>query len=439
MQKKLILRTVALLLLSAALLGMLACSGQGKTLLSLQKDGKTYTMSVNLYELLLSRIKGTLAASGAQENGKGALQSAFWDCLDERVNGKTQTLDEYYKECILDNCRSYLAAMYLFDSYGLSLSDSEKQEVEDALEELIKTDGGGSKSKLNSVLSDYYVNYDMLRELYLTEAKIVVLRNYLYDNLGPNLKQKYLEENYVHFRQIFLASYNYVYEKDENGDTAYYNPSDNTPMYEKSAYSKRDSAGNIVYYTDDTYTHYSYNTTSGKPAYKMKEDGTGYETTKKTAEELEALKSRAEKLLERMQDANAEVFEATVKEQSDDAASTASAYTDGYYLQKGMKYASSGSDYAYLDATVSKLETMETGDVAMIESTNGYHIIMKYDHTEGAYDKEENSAWFQNFAAGLSAERFSIVCADIASSVRVDEALLATVPSIKELAANYYY
>ena len=76
-------------ILTAALAALLLClslagcsSAKGKTLLTLEKDGRTATLSVNLYELMLSRLKGALIGNGATNGGYSPTDDAFWNVLD---------------------------------------------------------------------------------------------------------------------------------------------------------------------------------------------------------------------------------------------------------------------------------------------------------------------------------------------------------------------
>ncbi len=435
--KKTLLRLLACLLVLLIPLGMLSCANRGETLLTLEADGKTYTFPVNSYQLLLSRIKGMLMSYGTTANGHKPSEDAFWSYTD-KVDGVLRTNEEFYRSQILQNCRTYLVAQHLFDLYELTLSEEVTEQIDGDLEELVKTDGDGSKSKLNSVLATYGVNYDMLKDLYIMEAKLDAVRTYLYSNLGHNIKTEYLEKNYVHFRQILLANYTYVYETDANGDTIYYNQTDDSIAYKKTEYTKTDSKGKLVYYTDDTYKHISYDTEKGQPAYKMRDDGTGYVTTPMTEDELEALEVRAEYLYSLLEDGGSAKFEAAVKTDSDDAEASA-AYTDGYYLNKKLDYSASGSAFVYLDTIVERLEGMEPGEITLVESTSGYHIVMKYAHTERAYDREENEVWFSSFAADLSEEVLQERCIPYYPSIATDEELLSTVPEMKKIAINYYY
>ncbi len=432
--KKRMLRTVALFLsLLLLCLPLASCASAGEPLLSLEADGKTYTYSVNLYELYLSAVKGNLVAAGVTINGASASSEKYWSTIDT-IDGKLQTVNEYYLASALKECKYALTGLYLFDKYELSFSKEETQKIEDDLRELVLTDGDGSKNALNAILADYGVNYDMMREHYTNKRKISAVQNYLYSLLGENVKEEYLAENYVHFHQIFLANYNYVYVTDDNGDVIYYD-GNNKPLYKETAY-KETKNGTIVYYTDATFSRISYDTENGAPSPKINQNGTGYETTEKTPEELDALTDRAKYLSTLLADASAVDFEKSVKEESDDP-TAAKTYTDGYYLLRNT-----ASDADWGDAytlVLEALENMEIGEVALVESDAGYHIIKKYENTKKAYEKEENAVWFESFASGLTEKIYHAECEPYLSSIIVDEALLESAKDMKQVPVNHFY
>ena len=295
--KKILFRALALILVIMMLVAPLSSCSKGQAMLTLKADGKTYSISVNLYELMLSAMKGTLAAYGYTNNGYSPSQNSFWDIMDTYDGTIMETSDSYYRKRVLENCKTYLVSLYLFDKYGLELSETVKKEIDDTMNELILTDGEGSKTKLNSVLAEYGVNYKMLKEYYTIKAKFTAVQDHIFATTGSNLKNDYLNENYVHFYQIFLANYKYVYETDAKGDTIYYNTATNQPLYKATEYKEVDSKGNIIYYTDATRDHFSYDKENGKPSYKIDQNGESYVTTPMTEKELDALEERANDLL----------------------------------------------------------------------------------------------------------------------------------------------
>ncbi len=445
--KKMFVRITAMLVVVLMLALPLSSCASGKSLLTLKADGKTYSISVNLYELMLSATKGNLDAYNYTLQGHRPSQNAFWDIMDT-YDGKTmETSNDFYRKKVLDDCKSYLLSLYLFDKHDLKLSESAKQEIEDLMDELVKTDGDGSKTKLNSVLANYGVNYKMLKEYYTIKAKFKAVRDYIYSNTGPNIKNQYVSEHYVHFYQLFLANYTYVYETDKNGDTIYYNTATNQILYKETDYThttasgkvETDAKGNIIYYTDVTRTHISYDTEKGQPSYKIDKNGESYVTKPMTEDELDKLEERANDLYQSLQGKSKDVFVAKANAESDDT--QAAIYTDGYYLQKGMDYSASGQDYMYLDTIVEKLSdpSVKVGDVIMIPSPSGYHILMKCAPTENAYELEANDVWFSGFATLLTGDLFEDRVEPYRALIELNKKVYAKAPSMKEVGVNYFY
>ena len=445
--KKLFLRVAAMLIVVVMLVAPLSSCAGGKKMLTLKADGKTYSISVNLYELMLSAMKGTLAAYGYPLENLRPSQDAYWEILDTHDGETLETTDSYYRRAVLENCKSYLVALYLFDKYELELSASAQKEIEETMDELVKTDGEGSKTKLNSVLANYGVNYKMLKEYYVMKAKFKAVQDYIYSSMGPNVKGEYLNENYVHFYQIFLANYTYVYETDKNGDTIYYNTATNQILYKKTEFThttssgkvETDSKGNVIYYTDVSREHISYDTVNGQPSYKISDDGESYVTKDMTEDELDKLAERANDLLQSLQGASKDAFVAKVTSESDDT--QAAIYTDGYYLQKGVDFSASGEDFMYLDTIVEQLSSADVkdGDVIMIPSPSGYHILMKCAPTEKAYELEANEVWFTNFASGFTAEIFEERAEPYLAQIQLNEKVYSHAPTMKEVTINYFY
>lgn len=431
-----------------------ACTGKGETLMSLKKDGVRVTLSQNTYELMLSRIKGNLYLGGYTANGYTADYDAFWS-YNQKYNNEIKTLDEHYREIILDNCRTYLVGLYLFEKEGLSLSATELEQIDDMMYELLRTDGNGSKTKLNAVLSEYSMNYDMLKEVYTIEAKVAAIQTHLYGKnaelISDTIKTEYMEENYVHFRQIFLPAYRYKYESDKNGDTVYYydeEGKENRIYYDVHNGVKgqddagediKDENGDTVYFVNDgSFTKIAYDSINGTPARIPTEDGSSYETENLNQEELTALEKRAQTILSSLVNTSESEFEQIMEKETEDAAEI-SEYDDGYYLQKGIDYAASGADYAYLADIVSKLDTMEIGEMSIVQSDYGYHIIRKYAHSQKAYENEVNEAWFENFNSDLIDYLFLETCKKHYDAIQLDEKVYAKTPSMKEIGINLYY
>ena len=455
-------RTIRLctLLLALALLALplASCSSRGKTLLTLDKDGVKVTFSVNLYEFMLSRMKGALVSGGYTVGGYTPEQDAFWEYQDTFNGADIQTLGEYYGDLILENCRTYLAAMWYFESMGLTLSESQQQSIEDRLDDVLQEHGDGSKTKLNSVLSGYGINYSMLREVYTLEEMVNTVQTAKYGAnaslVGHNLKEDFLAENYVHFKQIFFPYYRYIYVTDANGDTVYYVEEsqlktiayDTVNGYEgtdENGAPITDANGDTIYYATPNYNEeesprIAYDTVNGVPSYVLDDDGVA-KTEELTEEEREALNKEADALYLELQNCTAAEFEAAMAKHNEEY-DNEEIYTDGYYLQKNVDYAAVGSDFAYFADIITAMDAMEDGDIVKITSdAAGYHIIMKYAPTPGAYDEEINEPWFQNFNSSLVEKLFLDECYTISPEIELDAKVLASATDIKRIGSNYYF
>ncbi len=446
-------RVLLLLLALAMLVPSASCANKkGKTLLTLEKDGVKATFSVNLYELMLSRIKGALVGNGVTSGGYSANEASFWNTVGIYGDSdKKQTLSEFYGEMILENCKTYVVADWLFRKEGLTLSDTATAEVEQQLDDLVN--GYGTKTKLNAVLSDYGVNYNMLKEAYLLEKKVTALQDYYYGSdaglVDNSIKDVYLSEHYVRFRQINIPLYKFVYVTDANGDDIYYVKDSDTSKiaYDtKNGYKKadekhpddyvRDDNDEIVYYKDQTYSRIAYDTVNGVRSYVLDSSGTA-----KTAEMTESEKASqvelAETVLTAMTGADAGTFEAKM-EQLNEYGAGEDAYTDGYYLSVDTDYASAGDSFAYLSEITEKLKSANVGDVVKIESSDAIHIVRKYEVTSGAYDLDVNEPWFEGFGDALIEELFLEKCEEYFGDITVDGKILASATDIRKIGTNLY-
>ena len=439
------------LALTLLLLCFASCSSQGKALITMSKDGTKVSFSVNHYELLLSRWKGNLVSGNYSNNGYNAEQDGFYD-LKDRFNGeKLQTLGEYYADLILENCKNFTAVLWLFESQGLSLTDKQLQEIDQRLSDALDYYGEGSKTKLNSILANYGVNYSMLKEIYRLEAMVDAVQTALYGTegslLGYEVKEQFLNENYVHFKQIFLPYFHYVYKTDANGDEIYYVKESQmaTVCYDTSAFAGKDdkglpitdSNGDQIYYTSEDFTRIAYDKVNGVRSYVL--DKNGEATTKEmTADEIKAVKERGEALLATLKDCTVAEFEAAMLKENTDFGEDS--YPDGYYLQKNIDYAGAGSDFAYFTDIINAMDAMESGDIVSITSdAAGYHIVMKYTPTPKAYENDINKVWFQNFISALVDELFMDECQALYSYMTVNTEILATAADIKRIGVNLYF
>ena len=431
--KKILKKLAALVLVSVMVaLCFTGCSGGGKKAMEL--DGES--LSVNMIQLFLSRMKGTLASSYAY--GESALADSFWDTV---VSSDGTTYNDLYTSEVIEDAKTYLAALYAFEQEGLELPKSTVDEIDEEIERMIEDDADGSKNTFNSMLKSYGVNHRMLREAYLMEAKIAMLNDHLFASLDKSIIEEYYQANYVRFKQVFIYTYDLVYYTDENGDDVYYDSTDSKRIaYDESKPKKygsdgkviTDKNGDAIRVTDDG--RIAYDKQNGKRSPVLDENG--YQLHRDyTKEELIAASDRAQLILEESEKKNYTLFDRLVDDYGEDEGMVQ--YPNGYYMTKNSEY----DVKKVLDAVFE----MEVGEVKRVDSEYGIHVVMKYELDKGAYDNKENADFFVNNTSGkyvfeqeLKNELLAKYLEKYIGMIVIDSKALEGV-DIKSVGANFYY
>lgn len=446
--KRIFAAVLACILMITAVTG---CSSSGKKFMELENS----KITVNMFMLLMSRMKGTLAASlGTKVN-----TNSFWDTVVDAKTG--QTYDEYYKELVLESAKTYIAALALFDELDLKLPDPYIEEIDAAMDDLVEGPGEGSKTYLNTILAEYGANYEVLRETYIMEAKISYLSDHLFGSDGSLISEenydKYYRDTYVRFKHIFFYTTKPVYETDDNGDVIYYKDLTADPMriaYKTSSSDESidirkktdekdkvvtDANGDVVYvYTDgEGKERVSYDKGStGNPTYPNPIlDKNGYTMTEplSTQEALE-LSDRVQIIMESLKVGEYSLFDKYVEEYGEDPGMDS--YPNGCYL-------TATSDYDSTEVRDALFE-MEDGEIRRIESEYGIHIVMKYELDEGGYAKEENMDFFRNedgsyaFINDMKNKLLGVYLEKYKTDIVIKDDLLDEM-SMKNVKANYNY
>lgn len=422
-------KIIALLLCFVVILSFFASCG-AKELMTYEDK----TLSVNVYEFLLSRMKGTLEYYGYDVDSE-----SFWKTV---VDMDGTTYDEYFCNTIKEQAINYIVAEKLFDELGLSLSDKEEARVDEILAAYLKK--AGSETKLNAELREFGVNYDILREVYILEAKIEALKIYLFGKNGEQIsiddKEKFYNENYVAFRQIYLATYEYVIDKDRFGDQVYYTDEEHQAIaYDKvNGKTKNDEFGKPI---KDLLGDPEYFTEDGRIAYDKVNGVLGYVMADKDNPAVIQLSD--EKKAELYAKAQQYTFDCNGK------IATFEEYVNLYDESEGDGviylncsagyYAAQNESAAYFDEIAKVLLSLKPGECALYKSSYGYHVLMRYESESGAYDKEENKDAFANFYTDLIARLFEKTCAERASSVVIDEKVFEGAPTMKDVGSNAKY
>ena len=418
------LLVAVVLLLTATLVG---CSRKGEVLMQIGKQ----KLTVNTYELMLSRMKGTL-----KYNGHPTDTESFWNTIISVQGG---TYNDYFCHTVQEEAKMMLIKLYLFEEvYKLELPNSYYDTIDEYIGDALELLNDGSKTKFNATLSEYGVNMDMLRENYIMEDKIDYLKLHLSKQTGDTARDEYYQKNYVRFRQILLPLYEYLYETDENGDTVYYKEGTDRIYYDTDGVTKKgtdgktivDDNGDTVYYTEDG--KIAYNTKKGvtRGIDKDKDGYTDYKMLDKESAQL--VKDQAERLKEVIVAGDFTTFEDYGKKMSEEE--LWSAYPNGMYINKNKNYS-----IAYLDDMQEALTNMAVGDVALIEADNAYHLIMKYDIEASGYKNDANKDWFESFEDEVISEILDAMCQKYMDQVVVNAEALETAMEMRTIGSNIDY
>lgn len=418
--------SLAILLIAAA-----SCTSYGDNVVTVADKG----MSVNTYQLLLSRMKGTLYSYGYDVGNE-----KFWRTI---ISSNGATYDDYFTASILEQASRYVIADYLFDRNGLVITEERIEIVDKLMDAYVKQ--AGSRNALNAKLKEFGANYDILRDLLLLETRIDMLKDHIYGENGEKIdgeiKEKYLADNYVAFGQIFLATYDYIIDTDEFGDQVYYTDEKHTAIaYDKVNGKTRtdefgktemDILGDPVYYNGEG--RIAYDKEKGVLGYATDENG-DKKIRNKSASEIAKIEEHAEAY---MKACDGEI---------DSFLEHAEIYGEGdgdgdiqYLFSSTDYYASVNESLAYLDEIAEKLEKLEVGKVSVVKSDYGFHIICKYELEEGAYDDKGHEDVFTDFYMNLIAQLFDEECKKYDSSVVVNEEALNEAPTIADVGINLLY
>ncbi|MBE6594628.1 MAG: hypothetical protein E7644_02390 [Ruminococcaceae bacterium] len=426
-------RYTRLLAVLLALLFLLSgCGTHGKTLI----EAEGTEISVNVFQLYLSRMKGSLASAGYNVNSDD-----FWNSY---ISTDHETMADHYTTQVFEGLRQIAAAMILYDELGLKLPKNVEQSIDDWIDALIEEVGGGSKSQLNSLLASYGANVTTLRDASIIEAKLSQLKEHLYGAGGSliaaSAKEEFYQATYIRGYQMQLANYYYKRDVDEDGRTVYY--TDDT--YKHIAYDtdgkdvikteELDKNGDVIYVyktEGDEEPMVAYDAEKGVVHYHLDSNGdrtVGYYTEAEMALRLKSAEEIAKKCVD-----NEELFLQCIEDYSDNSDFHTKYAPTGMYFSVGT-YATD-SIFATFSNELAKLEE---GDLAVLNSDSGYYILMRVELDAGAWQKEENSRWFDTLT-GLTIEHMlQKRTAEYIDRVSFDEELLKTV-DIRMVAANNYY
>ncbi len=439
--KKTMLSALLLLLVCCLLFG--GCANHGQTMI----EAGDSEISVNVFQLYLSRMKGTLASAGANVGS-----ADYWK---QYVNLDGQTYNEFYTNQVLEGLKQIAAALYLYDELHdkgeLSLDGTAEEAIDEWIDALVEQVGEGSETKLNSVLSAYGANITVLKDASLIEAKLDALKTHLYGENGSLLaataKEEFYQQSYYRGYQMLVANYYFDHELDADGNPVYYRTqkaSDGTvSLTDKIAYDtkngvatdKKDKNGDTVYRVkneDGSLGEIAYDTENSDVKYFFDEDGE-YIVKYYTAAQMEERYKLLEQIAKDCQ-GNEQLFLKYAETFSDNSEFNKTFAPNGMYFSVGGYTGDS-----VFQTFSGELAKLEVGDLVIVPNADGgYYLLMRAELDTGAWAEEENSRWFQNLSELAVEYMLQKRTADYLQYVTVNEALADSV-DITMVAANNYY
>ncbi len=389
------------------------------------------------YEFMMSRVKGSLA-----RNQYKVTTPNFWYTV---IEGDGRTYEEFYNDYVLERCKYYLAALVIFEQEGLTLPQSKLQEIDEEIQFYIEYDGEGSEDDFNASIRKLGVDAEALRRCYIIEAKYEYLMTYLYGDgelIGDVVKDDYYENNYIRFKQILFRKYKYEYEYDEQGNLMYFDPSTGKPIYDtenggvkydENGSRLKDSYGVTIYF-DET-GKILYDTNNGRPSEKLDENGDAIKIYYGDSQLYSRL-NEANEIAASITKEDYAAFEAKLAEVNGEEM-IFETYTDGYYLSRLEE--ENYIEYEYIKVILAGLEDMDEGEVAVIESEHGYHVVMRYELDDAKYNDSEYSYWFGDLNEKIILDLFRQKIDEVLPEIAVNEENIARARSITRVGINYDY
>ncbi|MBQ7836391.1 MAG: hypothetical protein IJ389_03970 [Clostridia bacterium] len=361
---------VALLVISL----LTSCSGDSSAVVISATDTSSANITANMYNFWASTSKANFMNTYADVTDS----HEFWN--SEYAEGLTYA--GYLDNLVLEDIKTTAVCMMLYNEYRLSLPDSAKQLVEDEINDYITEYAGGNKSTLNSALSKYGANIDILRSVKMANAKRSLVFSHLFGEGGEKALtdsdyEQYYQNNYYRCQIIYINNkFEYVLDED----------------------------GNYTTNTDGTYVTRAI---------------TGEALDKKNA----AIKAVNDGI------AQGKSFEELYEEYSEEKDSIGT-YTNGFYLTMGESY---GKPIFY--KLIGDIAETDINGTACVEYDEGTYIIKRLELDEEAWKQTVNGDFFASFETLATNEAFRLFTREHFDRLTVDETIISNY-SIAKVNAN---
>ncbi len=294
---------------------------------------------------------------------------------DEFWNGEADgvTVKEYLQAVTETAIKSKLAAAYLFDEYGLTLSAEKEKEVQSLISGLLLGVGGEEALEEDEVMQQLGMDIDDMEDIFILNAKAEALQDYLYgengtDKVTQEETDNYYNKNYYRYNHLYIMDVDFV----------------------------RDEDGEIVFDED------------GVAKWEEIDD-------ERWDEKFEG----AKELLQRAKDG--EDFDKLIEEYSEEIGKEK--YPYGHYVN-----ASAATEDTYFPDILDNVKLLEVGGVTLFRSDYGLHLIKRLELDEKGYEHEENEDDFADMQELIIDEKYKERLSAEFSKIKIDQKIIDKYP-----------
>ena len=277
----------------------------------------------------------------------------FWDSY---AYGNI-TYREYITADIQKRIKFYLISLYLFDKYNLSLSDEEKNSIQNTIDVIVKEycDRNQANKELKS---DYGISLWELKSILTIEQKYTKVYDYLFGSSGimSSTNQEiddYYKNNYSRIKYVILFK-NKKYKTDESGNREV-DDNGNYIFIDLTSDEKND----IVQLSNEI-----FNNVSNSISFEGYDDTIDYY--------IDSIMN----------------------------------YEDFYQLYPNGFYVSYNNYNLHTLTVTSAAVNMKTGETVLEENEDCFFIIKKYELIEKAYTSQEDSVQFLDILENCNSVKF---------------------------------
>ncbi len=291
------------------------------------------------------------------------------------------TYDDYVSAMCVSELMVKAVCNELFSTYGLTITAEEENTLDERINKLVQQTG--SKAALNSALSAFGINAEILREINEIDLKVSKVQEYLYGENGTEKAtaeeiDKYYNENYYRTKYIYIST-KYDYELDANGELI------------------------------------------------LDEETGAYKTRELTASETTEKKAFAKQLEADI--AAGEDFDKLVLEHSMDIGMQT--FTDGYYFTMASTY--------IRPDIMAAVQELKVGETKTLESEDGVAIIKRYELQPKKYEDQEYVPYmFANISSTIGMTKLQELVSGYADTIVMNNAVIASYP-VATATPNFYY